>query len=515
MANSQIIEFKNISKSFGAVHALKDVSFGIARGECHAIVGENGAGKSTLMNILSGLFPQDTGDVLLNGKAVRITSPIVSGELGIATVYQELKLCPNLTAPENIFLGRTAVNRLGMIKKGTNDAEAKKLLDLFGIDVDVSVPVRSLSIAQMQLVELAKALSRKTDVLILDEPTSSLTAAESDRLFDIVAKLKADGKTMIFISHRLDEIFKIADRVTVMRDGKYIGTYPCAQLTEERVVELIAGRKLEKSALPAAAQDSRTGVPALEVRGLSWRNRVVDASLKLYKGEILGIYGLQGAGRTELVETIFGLNRLDAGEIFINGEKKTIKKPSQALKTGVGLITEDRKNRGIFAKMSISENIAAIHTKGITSIPGVLDWRAALRMTQRYHGELSIKMDSHKQNITKLSGGNQQKVIIARMLSRKPDIILADEPTRGVDVGAKSEIFSIFRELKKAGKAIIVISSELKEVAAECDRIIVMKNGRIVGEVTARECREEQILQYSFNGEDTSDDQQGTNTHSL
>jgi ABC-type sugar transport system, ATPase component len=503
MKNETVIEFKNISKNFGAIKALKDVSFQISKGECHAIVGENGAGKSTLMNILSGIYRQDEGEVVYNGENVKITSPTVASNLGIATVYQELKLCPNLTAVENIYLGRTATTKLGIVKKMNMDSEAKKLLDIFEIDIDLNVPIKNLSIAQMQLVELAKALSKNADVLILDEPTSSLTNAETDILFDLLQKLKTEGRTIIFISHRLTEIFQIADRLSVMRDGQYLGTFNCCDLTENKIVELIAGDKLiqeEIEAVNRIGEDVARSAVAMEVKNLNRGKQVKDISFKLFEGEILGFYGLQGAGRTELVETIFGLYPCDSGEILIKGRPVCIKNPSNAIAEGIGLITEDRKNRGVFSKMNISENIMVLHNKAITKIGFYLDNKKIKAMTEKYHKELSIKMENNKQNILNLSGGNQQKVIIGRILSNNPDIILADEPTRGVDVGAKAEIFSIFHKLKKQGKAIIIISSELKEVVTECDRILVIRNGKIVGEVTQKENRKEQILQFAFNG---------------
>jgi ABC-type sugar transport system ATPase subunit len=496
MPDNAIIEFKNISKNFGAVKALQAVSFSIRQGECHAIVGENGAGKSTLMNILSGLFLQDSGEVIYKSKPVLIDSPSVANELGISTVYQELKLCPNLTAAENIFLGRVPTNWMGVINRFDMDREADKLLDMFGIEIDIHIPVKKLSIAQMQLVEVAKAISWNSEVLILDEPTSSLTATEADILFGILHKLKADGKTLIFISHRLTEIFQVADSLSVMRDGCYIGTYACNDLTEEKVVELITGKKIVRNSLNEIQDNG--GKVALEVKNLNMGNRVKDISFVLYEGEILGLYGLQGAGRTELVETIFGLHHCDNGSITVYGKPIIIKKPSQAIKAGIGLITEDRKNSGIFAKMNVSENITIIHNRLITFFKFILAKKKIAAITRRYREDLSIKMDTDNESILKLSGGNQQKVIIARMLSQSPSIILADEPTRGVDVGAKAEIFSIFQRLKHDKKAILVISSELKEIVNECDRILVMRNGRIAGEVRDKTDREGTVLHYSF-----------------
>lgn len=500
-----IIEFSHVSKHFGAIKALRDVSFTIRKGECHAIIGENGAGKSTLMNILSGIYLPDGGNVLYKGEPVKISAPHVAGELGISTVYQELKLCPNLTITENIFLGRTKTTRLGVIQKGDMDEQARQMMEMFHIDLDVTQAVSRLSIAQMQLVELAKAIGKNADVLILDEPTSSLTAAETQTLFTVLERLKKEGRTLLFISHRLSEIFAIADRLSVMRDGAYLGTYDCGEIDENKVVKLITGNELYEELSGEQDEAGTAGGKqdvVLEVKNLNRGKLVRDVSFRLYEGEILGLYGLQGSGRTELVETVFGLHPAESGEIVLRGEvqKKGIRSPGQAIRCEMGLLTEDRKNRGIFAKMDILENIAVIHNKKICGRFGILSRRKMEGMAQEYCRKLSVKMDSLQQNIQNLSGGNQQKVIIARMLSTDPGIILADEPTRGVDVGAKSEIFAIFHQLKKDKKSIILISSELKEVVKECDRVLVMRNGRIVGEVTDRENREEQILQYSFNG---------------
>jgi ribose transport system ATP-binding protein len=504
--SNNIIEFRNITKTFGAIKALDNVSFTIKRGEAHAIVGENGAGKTTLMNILSGLFVQDEGEVIYNGKAVKINSPSMAAELKISTVYQELKLCPNLTAVENIFLGRTQVTKIGTIKKTNMENQAKEVINSFGVDIDINTPVKNLSIAQMQIIEISKAIIKDASVIIFDEPTSSLTAAETDKLIEVIKRLREQGKTLIFISHRLSEIFRIADRISVLRDGKYIGTYQATEIDEEKVVKLIAGDKLfEEMYTPTdikIEEVNRTDENVvLEVHKLNWSKYIKDVSFKLYKGEMLGIYGLQGAGRTELVETIFGLHKPSNGKIYIDGENRKIKNTRQAIKNGLGLITEDRKNRGIFMLMNIKDNICIIHNKLITILGFILNETKMENISKKYIKDLSIKTKDINQRITDLSGGNQQKVIISRILSTNPDIILADEPTKGIDVGAKAEIFRILRRLKKEeGKSIIVVSSELKEIVKECDRILVMRQGRIVGEIIEQENRESKILNYCFNG---------------
>lgn len=504
--NNNIIEFEHISKDFGAVHALKDVSFSIEKGECHAIIGENGAGKSTLMHILAGTYKPTMGLLRINGKEVSIADEVESKKLGIAIVYQELKLCLNLTAAENVFLGKMPTKAFGVINRENIDQKVQDMMKPFGVEIDVTVPVFELGPAQMQLIEIAKALNENAEVIILDEPTSSLTATESETLFKLLKTLKAQGKTLIFISHRMNEIFEMADRISVMRDGKYLGTYNADEVDENRLVQLIAGEEryheiYSQNDSKKTMEIQRTDDNAvLEVNHLNRGKWVQDASFRLYRGEILGLYGLQGSGRTELVETIFGLYGKPDGEIKVNGKAVEIRNPEDAIHEGFGLITEDRKNRGIFSLMNIRENIAVIHKRKITKGKVFLDDRKIDDLSNQYVNAFSIKMDTIKESILNLSGGNQQKVVLARTLSTEPLIILADEPTRGVDVGAKSEIFALLNKLRNEGKSIIVISSELKEIIKECDRVLVLHNQRIVGEVIERENREEKILQYAFNG---------------
>lgn len=504
--NQNVIEFEHISKSFGAVHALRDVSFSIRRGECHAVIGENGAGKSTLMHILAGSYKPTAGNVRVNGREVLISNETESKKLGIAIVYQELKLCLNLTAAENVFLGKIPTKAFGVINRENIDRKVIEMMKPFGVEIDVTAPVAELGPAQMQLIEIAKALNENADVIILDEPTSSLTATESETLFKLLRQLKEQGKTLIFISHRLNEIFEMADRISVMRDGMYLGTYPTEEIDENRLIQLIAGEEryheiyshIERETSAPIVRSEENVI--LEVNHLNRGKWVQDESFKLYRGEILGLYGLQGSGRTELVETIFGMYGKPDGQIKVNGKEVEIKNPEDAIREGFGLLTEDRKNRGIFSLMDIRENIAVIHKKKITKGKLFLDNKKIDDLSRKYIDALSIKLDTIKESILNLSGGNQQKVVLARMLSTDPLIILADEPTRGIDVGAKSEIFALLNQLRREGKSIIVISSELKEIIRECDRVLVLHNQRIVGEVIERENREEKILQYAFNG---------------
>lgn len=498
---SEIIRFENISKRFGGVQALDDVSFSIEPAKVHAIIGENGAGKSTLMNILSGLFAQGSGRIIYQGKEVKIHSPHMAHELGIITVFQELKLCQNLTVAENLFLGRE-IAKDGLMDWKTMNARAMKMLEDFGIEIDVKLKLKYLSVAQMQMVEIAKAVSQKVNVLILDEPTSALTVKETDTLFRNIFRLKEQGVTILFISHRLEEILEVSDEISVLRNGKYLGTFQTKDTNANEIVTLIAGKELaqEYSARPKKSGKIETEV-VLEVENLKRGKKVDGISFKLHKGEILGFYGLQGSGRTEMLETLFGLYKKDHGTIKLYGKKSEIRNAGQAICQGIAFIPEDRKLSGIFNKMNILENMAIIHDKEITAGGFFLKPKAIRRIAEKYVRNLCIKCSSPKQLIGNLSGGNQQKVIVSRCLSTEPDIILLDEPTRGVDVGAKAEIYDILKSLKNnEGKSIVIVSSELPEIILLCDRVMIMRNGRITGELEGDEIAKEQILQYAFNG---------------
>ena len=498
---SEIIKFENISKRFGGVQALDDVSFSIEPAKVHAIIGENGAGKSTLMNILSGLFAQASGRIIYQGKEVKIHSPHMAHELGIITVFQELKLCQNLTVAENLFLGRE-IAKDGLMDWKTMNARAVKMLEDFGIDIDVKLKLKYLSVAQMQMVEIAKAVSQKVNVLILDEPTSALTVKETDTLFKNIYRLKEQGVTILFISHRLEEILEVSDEISVLRNGKYLGTFQTKDTNANEIVTLIAGKELaqEYLAQPRKAGKIETEV-VLEVENLKRGKKVDGISFKLHKGEILGFYGLQGSGRTEMLETLFGLYKKDHGTIKLYGKKSEIRNAGQAICQGIAFIPEDRKLSGIFNKMNILENMAIIHDKAITAGGFFLKPKSIRRIAEKYVQNLCIKCTSPKQLIGNLSGGNQQKVIVSRCLSTEPDIILLDEPTRGVDVGAKAEIYDILKSLKNdEGKSIVIVSSELPEIILLCDRVMIMRNGRITGELEGDEIAKEQILQYAFNG---------------
>jgi ABC-type sugar transport system ATPase subunit len=496
-----IIKFENVTKKFPGVVAVDHVNFSIAKGEIHALVGENGAGKSTLMNILAGVIQPDSGSIIFKGREIVISNPLMARQIGISTVYQELKLCENLSVAENIYLGREKKSRFGGMNWKGMITESRQLLDSFGVSINPKSIVRNLTVAQRQVVEIARAISLNTDVLILDEPTSSLTMNETKLLFENLIKLQSKGVAIIFISHRLEEIFTVSDRISVLRDGKYLGTFEKNKISEEDVVSLIAGKKLfaelKKREIDYKQNDKKV---VLEINNLTRANFFKDISFKLYEKETLGFYGLQGSGRTEIIETIFGLYKPDHGEIYLFGEKVKLRKTSDAIKRGLALVPEDRRKSGLFEGMTVKENMALIIIKVLSFLSFIINSKI-VKTANTFTKKLDIRMTSLNQKVKNLSGGNQQKVIIARWLAINPKILLMDEPTRGIDVGAKAEIYKILRELKhKENKSIIIISSELPEVMAECDRVIVMRNGRIAGEAIADDINERKILKLAFSG---------------
>ena len=498
-----IVEFKNISKSFPGVQALSDISLAIDEGEVHALVGENGAGKSTLMHILGGQYQPDDGSVLYKGKPVEIPNQNAAIGLGIGFVYQELKLCPNLTVTENIFLGRERDPETGKVNWKKRRGDAAAVLEGLGAEIDPNEVVKRLSVAKRQLVEIAKAISLEASVIIMDEPTSSLTLKETENLFATIRNLKEKGVTIIYISHRLDEIFSISNRISVLRDGKYLGTYKTEAVTTQEIVSLIAGRELidvlskQRTGMGVEDEDRRV---ALEVRNLSRGDTVKDVSFSLYENEILGIYGLQGAGRTELLETIFGLASATEGKIYVFGERLGEKKPEQMIRRGVAMVPEDRRGAGIFPKMDVTENINMSNTESMKTSLGILKFKAMKETAGDYKKKLGIKAHLKNQILRNLSGGNQQKVVIAKWLATRPRILLVDELTRGIDVGAKAEIFKILQELRDEGLSILFVSSELPEIISESDRVLVMRNGQKTAVLSGEEITKEQIIHYALQG---------------
>lgn len=504
MAAEYILEMVNITKEFPGVRALSDVSFKVKRGEIHALVGENGAGKSTLMKVLSGVYPHGTysGTVLIDEKDYRFHNTRDAEQSGISIIYQELSLARNLNIAENVFMGDEPMKN-GMIDWNEMYSRTSDLLKRVGIDKDPKTIVKNLGIGLQQLIEIAKSLRSKSRILVLDEPTSALTQSEVEILMKLLMKLKEEGVTCIYISHRLEEVFKIADNVTVLRDGKTVGTEKVESLTEESIINMMVGRNLTER---FPRKEHIRGELILEVKDFSAvdlkDNKEVlhNISFKLYKGEILGIAGLMGAGRTELVNGIFGSYKGSvAGQLILNGKEIKILSPRDAIKLGLGLITEDRKNFGTIHTANIRENMSIA---SLDKIPGFLtinesDERVSCN---NFISNLRIKLGSVENKISSLSGGNQQKVILGRWLMTEPKILFLDEPTRGIDVGAKFEIYNIINELVSNGVGIIMISSELPEILGMSDRILVMNEGRITADIMYEEATQENIMNYAMGG---------------
>jgi ABC-type sugar transport system ATPase subunit len=502
-----IIRFEHISKTFPGVRALSDVSFDISKGEVHAIVGENGAGKSTLMNILGGLYVPTDGKVIFEDTEITDFHEQAALQLGIGVVYQEMKLCPNLSIVENIFLGRELRGRHRKLDWATMRDACKGVLDSLGLHLSVDTAVKRLSIAEQQIVEIAKSISRDIKVLVLDEPTSALTMVESMKLFENIASLKKQGVTIIYISHRLEEIIELSDRVSVLRDGQYKGTFNIADVNIDKLVKLIAGEKLYNELEHKSVDDKKTFSDEdvyLEVEHLySEDGTVKDVSFNLKKGEILGFYGVQGAGRTELLETIFGLRKRKSGKVRLNGKELENKNPLQAINNGFAMVPEDRRIAGLFPKMNILENINTSNAKDVIKFGALIDKRAMKTIAEDMRKKIGIKTRDIYQNIMQLSGGNQQKVIIGRWLASGPKVFLVDELTRGVDVGAKSEIFTVLRMLQQEGLGVVLVSSEIQEVIAEADRVLVMKDGQIVKELAGEHINKDEIVSHALIGKHT------------
>jgi ribose transport system ATP-binding protein len=486
-----ILEMRGISKSFPGVHALDNVSLSIRKGEVHALVGENGAGKSTLMKILSGAYSKDQGEIFIKGQSVEIGSPLRAQALGISIIYQEFTLAPHLTAEANIFIAREPRTRvLQFIDKRRIRAEATALVQELGVDIDVSRPVRDLSVSQQQITEIAKALSMNADIIIMDEPTSALPETEVATLFNAIRRLKAKGITFIYISHNLEEVFQISDRISVLRDGHLIGTEDKAALNTRDVIRMMVGRTLDDLFPKPQVQ---IGEPLLEVKHLSTPTKIKDASFTLRRGEILGIAGLMGSGRTELVRAIFGADGRSAGEIWIEGRKVDIQSPIDAVKAGIGFVPEDRKQQGLFLGLTMRVNATVVAVPSLTRF-GFIQRDSENTLTNDSIAALQIKTAGHEQVVRDLSGGNQQKVVLAKWLALRPRILILDDPTRGIDVGAKVAIHSLMGEFAKEGIGIILISSELPEVLGMSDRILVMDGGKVKGEFSREEATQEKIM---------------------
>jgi ribose transport system ATP-binding protein len=492
------LEMRHIVKSYPGVQAIKDVSLTVGAGEIHALLGENGAGKSTLMKILAGAEMRDAGEILLQGHPVTIDTPQKAMELGISIIYQEFNLVPYLSAGENIYLGREPRGRLpGFVDFRTLYREAQTVLDALGVRIDARAPVNQLSVAQQQMVEIAKATSKKSKIIVMDEPSATLTDHELVALFNLMRKLKSEGVSIVYISHRLEEVFEVCDRATIMRDGTHIATMDVKDLTRDEIIRLMVGREL-KDAIPKVA--AKLGPNALSVKNLNRAGVLHNISFEVKQGEILGIAGLVGAGRTETARAIFGADPIDSGQIEVFGKPVTIRSPQDAIKHGIGLVTEDRKQQGLVLGMAVREN-DTLANLGALSRFGFIKRGEERRVAEEYKISLAIKTPTIEQTVQNLSGGNQQKVVLAKWLFTGSKVLIFDEPTRGIDVGAKSEIYKLMNEMVKEGKAIIMISSELPEVLGMSDRILVMHEGRITGELSRAEATQESIMKLATGGE--------------
>ncbi len=491
-----LISIRKLCKSFPGVRALSDVEFELIAGEVHALMGENGAGKSTLMKILAGVYEKDSGEILYNGQPVAFASPRDAQSMGIGIIHQELQLMNHLTVAQNIFIGREPRGRLGLfLDEEKLNRQAKAILDRMNLQLDPRAVVGALTVAKQQMVEIAKALSFDSRVLIMDEPTSALNEAEIAELFRIIRELRARGVGVVYISHKMDELKQISDRVTVLRDGEYVATVSTATTTVEAVISMMVGRTLTDAA-PSQSLASQ-GEVALEVRNLNCGPLVRDVSFSLRKGEILGFAGLMGAGRTEVARAVFGADPVSSGEIFVNGSKAVIKSPSHAVARGIGYLSEDRKRFGLATGMDVESNVVMSNLAKFLSLGFFLRKLAIRKTATSFISLLNIRTPSPTQQVRLLSGGNQQKIVVAKWLSRDCDILFFDEPTRGIDVGAKSEIYKLLRSLANQGKAIVMISSELPEILRMSDRIVVMCEGRITGELLAEDATQERIMQLA------------------
>jgi ribose transport system ATP-binding protein len=490
-----LLEMNGIQKRFHGVHALKNVHFDLNAGEIHALVGENGAGKSTLMKVLTGIYQPDEGEITYLDTPYHVKNIGESQQLGISMIHQELNMMNHLTVAQNIFIGRESLSGKVFIDDNEMNRKAQSLFDLLGIRIDPRTTLGNLTVGKQQMVEIAKAISRDCKLLVLDEPTAALTQTEIDELFKIMRDLKAKGIGMIYISHRMDEIKLISDRITVMRDREYVGTVKTDSVTKDEIVNMMIGRVVyeDPKTQSEVAEDADV---VLEVRNLCSGNTIKDVSFKLRRGEILGFAGLMGAGRTEVARAIFGADPIDSGEIYVNGKKVEIKTPVDAVKHGIGYLSEDRKRYGLMLFKSVAENTAIASMDRYVSF-GLIDDGKLKAEAMEYNQKLRTKTPSVDQILKNLSGGNQQKVIIARWLIQDSDILIFDEPTRGIDIGAKSEIYTLMNELSKQGKSIIMISSELVEILRMSDRVLVMCEGRKTGELDISEANQERIMKLA------------------
>lgn len=494
-ADKIILEVENVSKRFPGVTALDNVSFNLRKSEVHALVGENGAGKTTLMKILSGVYQADSGTIRYKGQAVVFRDVLEAQQAGIGIIHQELNLIPHLTVAANIFIGREPRTRFGTLDEKKMNADTIALLGRLHVHIDPRITVNKLPVSKQQMVEIAKALSIDTEVLIMDEPTSALTESEIDELFAVIHKLRDRGHAIIYISHRLEELKHIVDRITILRDGHSISTNDYSAISMGEIVNHMVGRKLENLFPPKRSVP--TSEKLLEVRHLTRKGILHDISFELRRGEILGIAGLMGAGRTELGRAIFGADPITSGEVILNGKRLSLHSPSDGIEAGIGYLSENRKEEGLAVKMQLTENVTMANVGAVSPHFGVLSSTRELNAAQRYVKELGIRTPSVYQIVNNLSGGNQQKVVVAKWLFVDPKVLIFDEPTRGIDVGTKYAIYELIGTLASEGIGIIMISSELPEILGLTDRILVLHEGHLAATLNTAEGTDEQVLRYA------------------
>ncbi len=494
-AQEVILEVENVSKSFPGVKALDNVSFDLRRGEVHALVGENGAGKSTLMKILSGVYQPDEGVIRYKGKQVAFSDVTQAREAGIAIIYQELNLIPHLSVAANIFIGREPLSRFGALDEKKMNADAVATLARLNVSLDPTIKLNQLPVSKQQMVEIAKAISFDSEVLIMDEPTSALTESEINELFRIIHALRDHGVAIIYISHRLDELRHIVDRISILRDGRSVSTDDYTAIGMGEIVNRMVGRKLENKFPPK--QNVPTTETILEVRHIVRAGILHDISFGLYRGEILGIAGLMGAGRSELGRAIFGADPIDAGDVVMNDRKLALRSPADAIRAGIAYLSENRKEEGLAVKMTLAENVTMANVLEICHRLGVLSRSQEMAVTQRYVKDLTIRTPNLSQIVNNLSGGNQQKVVVAKWLFCDSKILIFDEPTRGIDVGTKYAIYELIGALARDGRGVIMISSDLPEILGLTDRVLVLHEGRLAATLTTPQTTQEEILNYA------------------
>jgi inositol transport system ATP-binding protein len=500
MAKNTLLEVRHISKSFPGVKALDDVSFSVKEGSVHVLCGENGAGKSTLMKIINGLYEPDSGDTFIRGNRVKISSPIEAGELGVSMIFQELNYMPEMTIEESLFVGRWPKRSLGRIDWKSIRERTLRLLEQEGLDFDPETKLKDLSISNLQMLEILKAISRDADIIIMDEPTSSITSKEIETLFKKIDDLRARGKAIVYISHKMDEIFRIADEISILRDGRVVETRPKDQFDIDSVIALMVGRALGQG---FPKEDVPHGDVVLDVESFTGPSGFRDVSFNVKRGEIVGFAGLVGAGRTETARALFGLDGHTRGTIRVHGKPTKIRTVQDSINTGIVMLSEDRRRFGIVPVRDVRENVT-LASMGQFFQNGRLNKQKEITKVKDICSRINVKMSSIDVQVSTLSGGNQQKVVLSKWMLREPDILILDEPTRGIDVGAKLEIYKLMTKLVKEGKSIVVISSELPELIGMCDRIYVMAAGKITGELQRAEFSQEKIMRYAMNVANTN-----------